>query len=296
LNGARTAASIAALVGRGEVAVILACARAALAAGVFAGLGAAPAAAQWLDYATPGLPRTANGAPDLAAPAPRTAEGRPDLSGVWWSADVRFDECAVENCITQAGLPLDQIDIGRSLQDGLPLQPWAAELTAERIARGAADDPHARCLPPNFPRAYSLPQYFKIVQTPGLMLMLHEFNGSYRQIFTDGRPLPEDPHPTWNGYSTGRWEGDELVVETVGFRDDIWLDFTGHPMTDEARVTERFTRDDMGRLSVALTVDDPKAFTEVWTVPIRLQLMADTDLLEEFCLENEQDVELMEEQ
>jgi hypothetical protein len=276
--------------------VVFGCARRALVAAVLAGLCAAPAAAQWLDYPTPGLPRTADGAPDLSAPAPRTAEGQPDLSGVWWAAEVRFDDCPlVDDCITQVGLPFDQIDIGRSLPDGLPLQPWAAELAAERMARQAADDPHARCLPPNFPRAYVLPQYFKIVQTPGLLLMLHEFNGSYRQIFTDGRPLPEDPHPTWNGYSTGRWEGDVLVVETIGFRDDIWLDISGHPMTDAARVTERFTRDDMGSLTVALTVDDPKAYTEAWTVPIRLQLIPDTDLFEEFCLENEQDVELMDE-
>src|SRR5262249_34128957 len=131
---------------------------------------------------------------------------------------------------------------------------------------GANIDPHARCLPPNFPRAWALPQYKKIVQTPGLIVILDEFGASYRQIFTDGRPLPVDPQPSWNGYSTARWEGDTLVVETTGFRDDLWLDMSGSPLTEDAKVIERIRRPNYGTLEVQVTVDDPKAYTKRWSV------------------------------
>ena len=154
------------------------------------------------------------------------------------------------------------------MKDGLPYQPWAAELVKKRTANQAIDDPHAHCLPPIFPRAYVLPQYFKLVQTPGLTVLLHEFNATYRQIFTDGRPLPKAMNPTWNGYSTGHWEGDTLVVETAGFRDDLWLDMSGSPMTDAARVTERFKRPNFGTLEIEVTVNDPKAYTRPWTVTL----------------------------
>ena len=184
------------------------------------------------------------------------------------------------------------INIARSLPDGLPYQSWAAALVAERSGRNSIDDPHARCLPPNFPRAYSFPQYYKIVQTPGLMVMLHEFNASYRQIFLDGRPLPEDPNPYWNGYSVGHWEGATLVVESTGYRDDLWLDLRGNPLTEAAHVTEKMTRRDFGHLDIELTIDDPKAYTRPWTVVLSNEVVVDTDLVEEICLENEQDVRL----
>jgi hypothetical protein len=125
-----------------------------------------------------------------------------------------------------------------------------------------------------------------------VIVILHEFNATYRQIFIDGRPLPADPHPTWNGYSTGRWEGDTLVVDSVGFRDDLWLDLSGSPMTSAARVTERFRRVSYGMLEVDVTVDDPKAYTRPWTVTLKHNIVLDTDLIEEFCLENEQDTKL----
>jgi len=151
-------------------------------------------------------------------------------------------------------------------------------------------DPHARCQPPNFPRAWALPQYKKIVQTAGLVLMLHEFDASYRQIFTDGRPLPNDPQPSWNGYSTGKWEGDTLVVETAGFRDDLWLDMTGSPLTEAARVTERLRRPNFGTLKVEVTVNDPKAYTKPWTVEMDQSLALNTELIDDVCLEDEKDV------
>jgi len=253
------------------------------------------ASGQWFDYPTPGVPRLDDGSVDTAMPAPRTATGVPDLSGIWVAAERLLDPCSDQStCITQMDLPADQRDISRSLPDGLPYQPWAAELVAGRTARQSMDDPHARCLPPNFPRAYYFPQYYKIVQTPGLIVMLHEFNASYRQIFLDGRPLPEEPFPYWSGYSIGHWEGDTLVVESLGYRDDLWLDMNGNPITEAARIIERISRPAFGALEVELTVDDPKAYTAPWTVTLRSDGVFDTELIEEICLENEQDVELFE--
>jgi hypothetical protein len=250
-----------------------------------------PLAAQWIEYPTRGVPRNADGSANLNAPAPRAPNGKPDLSGIWAASEL-LPECSADDCIPQAGLPADAVNIGRTLPNGLPYQPWAAALVAERTANGAKDDPHAHCLPPNFPRGFSFPQYFKILTTPDVLVILHEFNATYRQIFTDGRPLPVDPHPTWNGYSTGRWEGDTLVVESIGFRDDLWLDLSGSPMTSAARVTERFRRVSYGTLEVDVTVDDPKAYTRPWTVTLKHDIVLDTDLIEEFCLENEQDTKL----
>jgi hypothetical protein len=249
-----------------------------------------PLAAQWIEYPTADVPRNSDGSPNLSAPVPRV-NGKPDLSGIWWAAEL-LPECSADECIPQAGLPADAANIGRTLPNGLPYQPWAAALVGERGANGAKDDPHAHCLPPNFPRAFSFPQYFKILSTPDVLVILHEFNASYRQIFTDGRPLPVDTNPTWNGYSIGRWEGDTFVVESIGFRDDLWLDLSGSPMTSAARVTERFRRVSYGRLEVDVTVDDPKAYTRPWTVTLKHNIVLDTDLIEEFCLENEQDTKL----
>jgi hypothetical protein len=260
---------------------------------VASGLGQPPdARAQWVEYPTAHVPRTADGQPDLKAPAPRTADGKPNLSGMWFSAEL-LPECSAADCVPQMNLPADQVNIGRTLPGGqLPYQPWAAKLVAERTANGAKDDPHAFCLPPNFPRAFSLPQYIKIVQTPELTVILHEFNASYRQIFTDGRPPPDVSLPTWSGYSTGHWDGDTLVVESSGFRDDLWLDLAGSPLTSAAHVTEKFRRPNFGTLAIEVTVDDPKAYTRPWTVTLHQNIVLDTELIEETCLENERDTQL----
>jgi len=250
------------------------------------------AAAQWVDYPTANVPRNPDGTPNLKAPAPRAADGKPDLSGLWFSAEVLPECVGQQDCIPQMNLPADQINIGRTLKDGLPYTPWAAKLVAERTANGAKDDPHAFCLPPNFPRAYSLPQYIKIAQMPKLTIVLHEFNASYRQIFTDGRPLPKDPLPAWNGYSVAHWEGDTFVVESSGFRDDLWLDLSGSPMSSAAHVVERITRPSFGALAIEVTVNDPKAYTKPWTVTLHQNIVLDTDLIEETCLENERDTAL----
>ena len=124
-------------------------------------------------------------------------------------------------------------------------------------------------------------------------MILNEYNKSYRQIFTDGRPLPADMQPAWDGYSTGKWDGDVLVVQTTGFRDGIWLDAFGDPLTDAGKITERFRRIDYGHLEIELTVDDPKAYTRPWTVTLYQILAINTDLLDYICLENEKDIQHM---
>jgi len=263
---------------------------------VLIALGASPAVAlgQWLDYRTAGIPRTASGAPDLNAPAPRTADGKPDFSGMWFANVPSKDYCAPneKDCVQEERMAREQINLGIKLAGGLPYTEWSKEQMVARRANGGREDPHTYCKPPNFPRAWTLPQYIKIVQTPELVVILHEFNAAYREVFLDGRPLPENPNPTWNGYSTAHWDGDTLVIETNGIRDDMWLDIQGSPVTESARVTERLTRSNFGILRVEIGVDDPKAYTRPWSVTIEMAAQVDTTMLEEICLDDEQDVEL----
>ncbi len=251
---------------------------------------------QWVRYPTEGVPRKADGTPDLTAGTPRLADGKPDLSGTWRPLNPnrcrpgtgQFVECGLE----LGGSPLAR-DIGRDLPGGLPFQPWAATLVKAPAADDSRDDPHVRCLPDNPPRTWTLPHLTKMIHTPGLLVLLYEVNAMYRQIFLDGRPLPEDPNPGWNGYSIGHWEGDTLVVQTAGFRDGLWLDMIGSPMSDAARMTERIRRPDYGNLEIELTVDDPKVYTRPWTVALKQTLALDLELMDEFCLENEKSYERM---
>ena len=261
--------------------------------------------AQWLTYPSPRAPRTATGEVDLAAAAPRLANGRPDLSGVWMTAEplcvirgtAPISELLKMNPPSRkcpprtASFSRQSINIGIDMPGGLPYQPWLATLVDERTANQAIDDPHIRCLPDFFLRAYGLPHYLKFVQTPDLLVMLNEYNGTYRQIFTDGRPLPEAPHPSWQGYSTATWADDALVIDTIGFRDDLWIDWDGSTITEAARVRERIRRPDFGHLEIDVTVDDPKAYTKPWTVTLRQQFAADTELIDEICAEGEKFVE-----
>ncbi|PYS34420.1 MAG: hypothetical protein DMG14_29515 [Acidobacteria bacterium] len=179
------------------------------------------------------------------------------------------------------------VNFGVTLPGGLPYQPWLAEIVKKRTAENSKDDPHIRCLPDSFLRAYSLPHLLKFVQTPGLLLMLNEMNAGYRQVFIDGRPLPTDPTPSWQGYSTATWQGDILVITSKGFRDDIWIDWNGSVITEAATVTERIRRPDYGHLEIGVTVDDPKAYTKPWTVTLRQQIALNTELTDEICLEGE---------
>jgi hypothetical protein len=187
---------------------------------------------------------------------------------------------------------LDGINLG-TLPGGLPYQPWLATLVKERTANDAKDDPHVRCLPDTFLRAYSLPHILMIVQTAGLLLMLSEVNASYRQIFTDGRLLPEDPTRSWQGYSTAKWDGDALVIDSIGFRDGLWIDWNGSEIGESAKVRERIRRPDYGHLEIEVTMDDPKAYTKPWTVTLKQRIIVDTELVDDICLENEHSAKRM---
>jgi len=263
--------------------------------------GVTPTGAQWFNYPSPRAPRTASGDVDLAAPAPLLANGKPDLSGVWMTAEPA--------CVIRGTLPLEELvklippsrkcpprtasfsrqsfNLGIDMPGGLPYQPWLAKLVDERTANQAIDDPHIRCLPDLFLRAYGLPHFLKFVQTPDLLVMLNEYNGVYRQVFTDGRPLPENPNPSWQGYSVGSWSGDTLVIDSIGFRDDIWIDWGGSMITEAAKVREQIRRSSFGYLEIDVTVDDPKAYTRPWTVTLRQQFAPDTELIDEICAEGE---------
>jgi len=249
-----------------------------------------PLAAQWLHYPTAGVPRTPDGKANLQAPAPRTSDGKPDFSGIWMTGHPLpcdpVKGADLLDCDAELPIAVEAIDIGRGIGGGLPYRPWAAALVKERMANEGKDDPHVRCLPMTVPLVYGLPHLQKFVETPGLLVILTEWNASYRQIFTDGRPLPVDPQPSWNGYSSGKWEGDTLVVQTIGLRDGLWLDLKGDPMTDAAKFTERFRRPNYGTLEIEFSLDDPKAYTKPWTVRFRQAIVPDTELLDEICLEN----------
>jgi hypothetical protein len=230
-----------------------------------------PAGAQWLKEPTKGIPRTADGKPHLTAPAPRTLDGKPDLTGLW-----RLDAGAYG---------------GNLLVDLKPaeIQPWADALYKQRMEDLGKDDPATfKCLPQG-PRAnLGGSGWARIIQTPAVIAILYE-NLSYRQIFLDGRELPRDPHPSFMGYSIGRWENDVLVVETIGFKDTTWLDFGGHPHTEELRLVERFRRLDFGHIELKQTFEDPKVFSRPVTVDVKVEFVPDTEMLEYICNENEKD-------
>jgi hypothetical protein len=233
------------------------------------GLSAQIVSAQWLEYRTPGTPRNADGTANLSAPAPRTSDGKPDLSGVWRSVNDGYN-----------------LNITASLKPE-DFQPWAATLSKERALTFGNGSPSSRCLPSG-PTLGWFQGLSKIIQTSNVIVILRDADGNlHRQIFLDGRTLPSDPHPTWLGYSVGRWDGDTLVVESNGFNDKTWLDGTGHPHSESLHVTERLRRTDFGHIQLQITIDDPKAYVKPWTVPVDVRLIPDTDLLESVCHENE---------
>ena len=232
------------------------------------------ALAQWHGYPTPGIPRTADWKPNLSAPAPRASDGKPYLSGIWLS-------------------PRAKVNVALSLKPGddIPFQPWAKQVFDERQATNSKDDPSARCLPTGLTVNPTLPTPLKIVQTPALMVILYESRTNFRQIFTDGRPLPSDVDwPAWQGFSVGKWEGETFVVETAGTNGKFWLDQAGHPATESFHLIERYRRRDFGHLDIEMTIDDPKAYTRPWNLYVNMVLQADTELLEYFC-ENEKDAQ-----
>jgi hypothetical protein len=280
-----------------------------------AGIGlmtiAASLSAQWLNYPTAGVPRKADGKVDMSAPSPRLADGKPDFSGIWMTGEPnrRTGELSSPKeaqgprepqSPKDAQTPGDpkaitasrqMANIGVDLPGGLPYQPWLVPIVKQRTDNLAIDDPHIRCLPDNFLRAYGLPHLLKFVHTPNLLVVLNENNAGYRQVFTDARPLPENPNPSWQGYSSGKWSGDTLVIDTIGVRDDTWIDWNGSVLTQAAKVREQIRRPDFGHLEIQVTVDDPKAYTKPWTVTLKQRIVVDTELIDEICLENEQSLQ-----
>jgi hypothetical protein len=262
-------------------------------------------AAQWITYPTAGVPRKPDGSVNMVAPAPRLADGKPDFSGIWMTAEPNRPTGGLSSPSNQAAVgatpivddkPGDPRAIGASRQmsrigvdlpGGLPYQPWLVPIVKERTANDAIGDPHIRCLPDNFLRAYGLPHLLKFVHSPGLLVVLNEMNAGYRQVFTDARPLPDNPNPSWQGYSSAKWSGDTLVVDTIGLRDDTWIDWSGSVLTEAAKVREQIRRPDFGHLEIQVTVDDPKAYTKPWTVTLKQRIVVDTELIDEICLENE---------
>jgi hypothetical protein len=250
-------------------------------------LASIPLTAQWIRYPAPGLPRKADGTVDPSAKAPRLPDGKPDFSGIWTSDEVDARNPGVPPNPYDATTSRRMISIGAELKGGLPYQPWLADLVKRRAQTKGYEDPHVACMPDNSIRSWGAPHLIKTVHTPMLLVLLNEWNASYRQIFIDGRPLPEDPFPTWQGYSTAKWDGDTLVVDSIGFRDDTWIDWNGSVITESAKVREEYSRPDLGHMQIKLTVDDPKAYTKPWTVTIKERLITEAELIDEMCLENE---------
>jgi hypothetical protein len=225
----------------------------------------APAAAQWLDHPTPGIPRTADGKANLTAPAPRTSDGKPDLSGLWTR----------RSRVNTSFTPVDAAPVDAVVR--------------QRNENFQKDSMRAQCLPegpgylfaggPDLNWAMS-----KLIQTPALVVILHA-DLTYRQIHMDGRALEAEPNPSWMGYSVGRWEGDTLVVESRGFNDRTWL-AQGYPHTEGLRTIERYRRTDFGHLSLEVELHDPTLYTAPWKATIQAELAADTELLEYVCNEN----------
>ena len=264
---------------------------------ILIGLAAAPrfVQAQWLNHRTPGIPRTADGKPNLSARAPRGADGKPNLSGLWQteSAPPEMLERLIPGATNGAGEePLSQyfINIFSDFKpEEAPLRPEAAALFQQRAKTFSNVSPLSHCLPEGMPLVEMAPAPYKIVQMPGLTVMLYERDTTYRQVYTDGRKLPDDPQPSWLGYSVGKWDGDSFVVESAGFNDRGWLDARGHTHSEALHLTERFHRLDFGHMEVRLTIDDPQTFTRPFTILLKQRLLPDNDLLESFCAENEKD-------
>jgi hypothetical protein len=259
--------------------------------------------AQWPLYPQSGVPKGRDGKLDLSAPAPRTPDGKPDFSGIW----MRTDDPEPNG--SAAGRPplVTGGNAGAGFKDGLPFQPWAAELQKKRAAEIGLNDPDGLCLPQG-PLQYHIdPQPLKIAQMPRQILIVYESNYGLRTIYMDGRSLPPlgGVQPYWHGYSIGRWEGDTLVVESnnfhgvdpknpraVGLPDTFlgagWLDHRGSPYTEAMKLTERFRRVNYGLLDIELTVDDPKAYTKPFSVRVLQRIVADgSEPIEFICHENQ---------
>ncbi len=268
--------------------------------------------AQWPKHPTDG-PRTEDGKLDMKGPTPRTADGHPDFSGLWQPARMNFGRGGGRGKGTAGGAkggeaaakgteapappprpplvpgqpPLAQFnDVGQGFPNGLPFTEWGRKTRDDRKANNSKDNPDANCRPLGLMQLHTHPYEKKIVQGKDAMVIMYNANNDVRQILLNNQPLPEvgpDLAPWYYGYSVGKWEGDTLVVTTVGFRDDVWLDVNGSPLTSTGKLVERFTRPNFGSLQIDVTISDPKAYTEPFTVRVNQQIMADTELFESVC-------------
>jgi hypothetical protein len=239
-----------------------------------------------------GMPAFGQNAPYRA---PRAADGKPDLSGLWQTEGAprevleKFIAAATNGAGDEAP-SLYFLNIMSDFKPGEePLKPAAAEAFQKQAPHFIDASPIAHCLPTGMPMVETAPAPYKIVQTRGVTMMLYERDTTYRQVYTDGRRLPEDPQPTWLGYSVGHWEGETFVVDSIGYNDRGWLDARGHSHTESMHLTERFHRADFGHMALQLTVDDPETYTRPFTIHLKQRLLPDTDLLESYCSENERD-------
>jgi len=248
---------------------------------------AVSAGAQWIDHPTPGIPRLANGKVNLSAPVPKTAGGKPDLSGLWQRARGTGRPTQRTN---NAGLAMgpNLADFMRPGETIPPLLPPYEALHQQRMANFMADRPSSHCLPHSIHDQMLIGVPLKIVQNPGLTLILYEEFARFRQIFTDGRDFPPVSNPAWLGYSIGHWDGDWFVVDTRGFNDKSWLDDSGRPHTEALHTVERFRRRDFGHMDIEVTIDDPQAYTKLWSFPMQFEFLADTEMIEDVC-DNEKD-------
>ena len=264
---------------------------------------------QWLNFPTPGIPRLPDGKPNLSAPAPRTADGKPDLSGVWMHEITSVAEMRRlygPQIDEQVRVQVPGMEIGTQHKYFInilldfkpgdsPLRPEAAEPMRRNVARRASENPCSTIF--GFPLAGFLSEPIKIVQSPRVTVVLYEVNNLHRQVFTDGRELPKEFElPAYMGYSVGHWEGDVFVVDTAGFNDKTAFDTMGHPHSEALRVTERFHRRDFGHLDVEMTFNDPKMYTKPFTIKVPHDLLADAEIFEMFCTENEKDATHMQKQ
>ena len=264
----------------------------AAAVAVMLAASAAAVFAQWAPYSSDG-PKTADGKPDLTAPTPRMPDGKPDFSGVWdavrgpgrGGAQAKDAPPPPPPPADPGSPPLATFgNIAANMKEALPLQPWAAEVLNKRKSENSKDNPDAHCLPMGLMQFHEHPQPRKIIQTAKEVVIIYEANHGLRQIYLDGRPLPgKDAEPWWFGYSVGHWEGDTLVVETTGYRDDVWLDVQGSPMTSAARTIERFRRPNYGTMQIDVTIDDPKAYTKPFTVRVDHRLSKYDEMMEFIC-------------